>query len=167
MTPYNNSEKKKKYHREYYSKNKEKMNATKRRNYAKDPGPQRVRSREYRANHIEETHTAYRLYRQKFRSAFFMIYGNECACCHEKNVKFLTVGHIFGDGAVDRIQNGGEFGTLRRAVKYPDLMKYETQCFNCNLGNYHNRGICPHKQEKDVDKNNCKSLEIQLEEWLP
>jgi hypothetical protein len=52
------------------------------------------------------------------------------------------------DGKQDRIENGGQDMVFRRAVEHPNHTKYETQCYNCNLGAKANGGVCPHKTQE-------------------
>lgn len=89
--------------------------------------------------------TRHSKYVNDLRSRFFEIYGNECVCCHERNRHALTVGHPLNDGKQDRSENGGSVGVMIRAIRRHDFTRYETQCFNCNLGASVNGGVCPHK----------------------
>ena len=71
----------------------------------------------------------------------------ECACCKEKELGFLCIDHINGDGAKHRreIKKGG-VGMWRwlRENGYPS--GFQVLCFNCNFykGHYTNK-VCPHK----------------------
>lgn len=68
---------------------------------------------------------------------------NQCACCNEKEVKFLSIDHIDGGGNKHRKeQKVGHIGQWLRARGYP--IGYQVLCHNCNLakGFY---GTCPHK----------------------
>lgn len=68
--------------------------------------------------------------------------GALCSCCGETEIKFLTIDHIHNDGASHRkeIKN---FYCWLIANSYPE--GFQVLCWNCNLGKYHNKGICPHK----------------------
>jgi hypothetical protein len=72
-------------------------------------------------------------------------YGGECCCCGEKKIKFLTLDHKNNDGAAHR-------KSINRVQFYPWVIKnnyplyLQILCWNCNLGKYHNNGICPHKE---------------------
>jgi len=79
----------------------------------------------------------------------------ECACCREKEFKFLTLDHINGiQNSPDRDhtykgQKGrtyGSHGTYTWLRKNGFPKGYQVLCFNCNCskGIY---GICPHKEE--------------------
>lgn len=80
----------------------------------------------------------------------FNKYGNECICCGESNLKFLTIDHINQDGAEHRKQDPSSV-TLYRWLKkhnYPD--GFQVMCFNCNMGRNINGGICPHKDTNEA-----------------
>ena len=81
------------------------------------------------------------------RDKVFNKYGDICACCGENNKRFLTIDHIENNGAQHR-------KVIKGAYFYDWLVKndfpigYQTLCWNCNLGKYHNGGICPHREGK-------------------
>jgi hypothetical protein len=85
-------------------------------------------------------------YTAKLRLATIDYYSNgkrKCACCGEKEIKFLTIEHIDGCGREKRKEQGQ--GTAihfwLRKNHYPT--GFEILCFNCNCakGAY---GKCPH-----------------------
>ena len=77
-------------------------------------------------------------------------YGGEnpkCACCGEKEIKFLTIDHINNNGAKHRKElkkSGYNFYYWLKRNKYPS--EYQVLCFNCNIakGLY---GKCPHNKK--------------------
>ena len=80
-------------------------------------------------------------------------YGGKCACCGDKNIIFLTVDHINGNGSEHRksIQSnykmtGTNFYRWLRKHNYPKD-NYQILCFNCNFAK-HTLGICPHQHTK-------------------
>jgi hypothetical protein len=83
-------------------------------------------------------------------AAFDAYGGMECACCHEKSWRMLTIDHINGDGNAERLrefnnkyQCGHEmYRSLRRRGFPPG---YQVLCMNCNFGRRMNNGMCPHK----------------------
>lgn len=93
----------------------------------------------------EKDRTRKRKYRAKLQSQFLEIYGEECVCCGERDPWSLTIGHPLADGHADRLEKGGWQAMVRRAIEHHNRTKYETQCFNCNLGAARNGGICPHE----------------------
>lgn len=91
-----------------------------------------AKARKDHAENKEQRNATIRKYRANLRSRFFAIYGDECADCHLKVKDLLTVGHTNNDGAQDRLENGGVWGVLFRAIAQPNPDKYKTQCWNCN-----------------------------------
>ena len=91
--------------------------------------------------------------RKRIRSATFAAYGGEiCACCGEKESKFLTIDHINNDGAAKRKQiypqgkgNTAGYHTYQWLVKNNFPAGYQVLCMNCNYGKRMNNGVCPHK----------------------
>jgi hypothetical protein len=71
-------------------------------------------------------------------------YGGKCVCCKEDEIEFLTIDHIFGDGAEERKKYGAGSGIYRhlRRNGYPKD-RHRLLCWNCNssIGVY---GYCPH-----------------------
>ena len=66
-----------------------------------------------------------------------------CACCKEKQIKFLSIDHINGGGSKERkaANYGGDIYNWLRRRGYP--VGYRVLCHNCNMasGFY---GQCPH-----------------------
>ena len=78
-------------------------------------------------------------------------YGGQCTCCGEKEIIFLTIDHINGDGNQHRKQQkmkGAVFYRWLRKNNFPN--GFQVLCRNCNWGKYANGGLCPH-QDKDKD----------------
>jgi hypothetical protein len=74
--------------------------------------------------------------------------GPICACCGETNKAFLTLDHVYGDGAQDN--RGGGMSTMRKRLRKveanPD--RYQILCYNCNCGK--RTGLkCPHEYEME------------------
>lgn len=70
----------------------------------------------------------------------------ECNCCKEKEYIFLTIDHINNDGAKHRKKIGLGGGRLAQWLYRNKFTSgFQILCFNCNLGKYHNKGTCPHK----------------------
>jgi len=89
-------------------------------------------------------HLAYeRQARAKLRREAFEHYGQECACCGEKEDAFLSIDHINGGGNKHRKQvgSGTRFYKWLKNHNWPG--GYRTLCLNCNWGS-HRYGICPH-----------------------
>ncbi len=127
-----------KYHQEWRNKNRDKVRAA---------------SKKYKENHKElttaRTVKSNRKKRSDYRKETISHYGGtppRCACCGEKEVKFLTIDHINGGGNKDRKEKnnvaGGLCGWL---VKNGFPSGFQVLCMNCNWGKYINGGKCPHK----------------------
>ena len=94
--------------------------------------------------------------RARIKEMIIEHYGGKCACCGESCVGFLTVDHIYGDGAEHRRKifgrsSGGSIMMREWIVKnnYPDSI--QLLCFNCNFGRARTEGnVCPH-QKKSPD----------------
>ena len=77
--------------------------------------------------------------------------GRQCACCGEKEVKFLSLDHVNNDGAAHRRNMGhcrrqaGEHQWYwLRNHNWPQEPKLQVLCMNCQIGKVRNGGICPH-----------------------
>jgi len=81
------------------------------------------------------------------RRQFFEMYGGVCMCCGKKDIRFLTLDHVNGDGAKDRRGRSQET-ILREALSDLNTEKYQILCYNCNMGRSINNGICPHSPHK-------------------
>lgn len=88
-------------------------------------------------------------YAKKYRTLVLDYYGAICACCGEKEERFLTVDHVNNDGYKHRKRNGDRIGgtTLYLfAVKNGFPASLQILCWNCNCGKRMNGGVCPHKK---------------------
>ena len=104
------------------------------------------------ANHGTEEYKKHRSeirkkHGRKVRAKVLSIYGKKCNCCDEKNIRFMTIDHVNNDGKEERERlnySGGRifYAWLIKQPYQPD--RYQTLCFNCNLGKRVNEGICPH-----------------------
>lgn len=74
-------------------------------------------------------------------------YGNQCKCCGESRIEFLTIEHSFNNGAEHKRKIGN--GTVYRDLKkrgFPKDEGYIVLCYNCNMSRGH-CGYCPHEKE--------------------
>ena len=74
---------------------------------------------------------------------------DECVCCKENNVKFLSMDHINGGGKEHREQIAKELGwqdLYKWLIKHNFPEGFQVLCYNCNFGRQQNGGICPHKE---------------------
>lgn len=81
--------------------------------------------------------------------------GVVCRCCGENEVKFLSIDHVFNDGASDRRKmkgKGTEFYRWLRQAGFPNKDRLQVLCMNCNFGKTQNGGDCPHDKVFSVDE---------------
>ncbi len=78
-------------------------------------------------------------------------YGGKCNCCGEKELKFLAIDHIEGNGNQHRLSVLGHkhASIYRWLVRNNFPVGFQVLCHNCNMakGCY---GICPHQEESKV-----------------
>lgn len=127
-------EEKNKYNREWRANNKERT-AEQRRTYKKrnwDTVSERLRLNKVAAR-LKDKVMAIDHYSQG---------KNECACCKEKGVPFLTIDHVKGGGHQHRKEVRLYYlPTWLRIRSYPT--GYQILCFNCNLAKG-SKPECPH-----------------------
>jgi hypothetical protein len=88
--------------------------------------------------------------RERQRTIVYNHYGDMCACCGESQIKFLSVDHIYNDGAKFRKALGRQHALGVWWYKwiidndFPDYL--QLLCMNCNFGKQRNNGVCPHKE---------------------
>ncbi len=145
--PYKNIEDR----RKHYKKNKDEINKKRRERNKIPEVKERIRKqdkewREKNKEKIMEHNKIYsKKYRDKNRELVFNHYGRQCACCEEKEMKFLSIDHIDGNGTKHRKKIHRNINTWLVKNNFPK--GFQTLCFNCNWGRYKNNGICPHKDK--------------------
>lgn len=77
----------------------------------------------------------------------FAHYGSRCACCGEKDKRFLSLDHVDGGGNAHRRSIRTKGSIYEWAVKngFPPIL--QILCFNCNMGKQWNGGVCPHEED--------------------
>lgn len=93
--------------------------------------------------------------KRRLKKELLAAYGAKCACCGESEPKFLSVDHIFNDGAEERRRlklTPGVCGFYRYLKKlgWPKD-RYQLLCFNCNHAKslY---GCCPHVDQRKTEE---------------
>lgn len=89
-------------------------------------------------------------YLQRVKQTVLTYYGNgnlSCACCGEKEIRFLTLDHVIQIGRKNMNQTQRGHNLYRYLIKNKFPSGYQTLCFNCNSGRALNKGICPHKEK--------------------
>lgn len=132
------------YQKAWGEKNKEKLAAYCKKWHTKNP----KYLTEYYLKNREAIRTRERENRLKKKIACFEKYGAgtvACACCGEKEIKFLSIDHINGGGSAQKKKLGGGGDKIYRwLIKNDFPAGFQVLCHNCNQakGAY---GACPHK----------------------
>ena len=153
---------KKKYVKEYYQKNKKALNEYKKEYYQKNKekykGKYKEKRKEYLKKYNQENKEKKKEYNKKYnqenKELIYNHYSNgviECACCGEKEIDFLSLDHIYNNGAKHRKKVG-------KTISFKWIMKnnfppiFQLLCMNCNFS-------------KGKRGNNCKCIhQIRREE---
>lgn len=83
--------------------------------------------------------------RRAMKQAVIDKYGGKCTCCGEHRFEFLTIDHVYNNGAEHRREvKQHVYGAVLRE---PKSDQYQLLCMNCNFakGKY---GYCPHEVEQ-------------------
>ena len=88
-------------------------------------------------------------FRRKLRLETIAAYGSKCSCCGETIPEFLTIDHIFNDGAKQRKEEGYSGISLYALLKRNGFPKdrYQLLCMNCNFAKG-KHGQCPHTRQE-------------------
>ena len=148
------------YLAEYRAKNYETLTAKAREKHA--------RKRQTDSDWVELERKRGRDYWQQIRYEAIMAYGGyKCACCGETEPKFLTIDHIFNNGAEHRRELGGADGNgkgysnrvLVWAKQHGYPAGFQVLCMKCNFGKSVNGGICPHKAGHSANRVNSGNVQ--------
>lgn len=130
-------------------------------------------AREWRKRNRDKFKTNQQRSYDKIRVECLSHYGNgkvECRCCAEKELRFLHLDHINGDGHVQRkewvkihkkVFGGTGLYYWLKKNNWPDL-RLQVLCANCNLGKRTNK-YCPHEIKRGTDMHGA----IIPAEYLP
>ena len=146
--PYKNKEAR----REYYWKNRDKINEYRKEYTSKPEVKKKIRERDNiwrnknRAKYKDEWNLSKRKSDLKKKKLVFDHYGNICSCCGESIATFLTIDHMNGGGTKHRSKINNNLYTWLVKNNFPT--GFQTLCFNCNWGRHINGGVCPHKNPK-------------------
>jgi hypothetical protein len=105
------------------------------------------KSRIFKKNFPEYHKNSIKKHRLKLKLAVISHYSNgnnECACCGETHIEFLTLHHINGNGKNDREIHGNDLYRWLTKNNFP--IGYQILCFNCNCAEAFFNG-CPHKKK--------------------
>jgi hypothetical protein len=111
----------------------------------------------YRKDKKEKYALITKIRRRKNKRILIDQYGGKCECCGEKQIEFLSVDHVFNNGANHRREMHEAYGNKHRAgnsiYKWLKANGYPKEgfrilCFNCNASHgFYN--YCPHKEKRD------------------
>lgn len=126
----------KEYKAAWYQANRERIAEERKRKYAADPGEAKHRTQEWRKANREKARELSRRYWRQLREQMIEAYGAACACCGEKNPKFLALDHTNGDGSEERRKSGKPFSNANiikqlRRDGWPKG-RHQLLCHNCN-----------------------------------
>lgn len=103
-------------------------------------------------NNKERNNKTQRDYRLKLKIEIFTHYGNQCKCCGESMIDFLTIDHIKNNGATHnkKIRKYNSAFILYSWLKKNNFPEgYQTLCLNCNIGK-RVKGYCPHNPDNPL-----------------
>jgi len=148
-------------HNKYYADNKERIIEYRRKYHLENRERLIQKARQWRLDNLEkrnayskqwkldnpEKHKIYNLKsRKRIKVETLDHYGGqECVCCGETRIEFLTLDHINGGGNTHRKEIGNRGGynyySWLKKNNYP--RGYQVMCMNCNHSRGH-YGYCPH-----------------------
>jgi hypothetical protein len=152
------------YNRQWYLEHKETENAGSKSYYAKNHEKCRELSRNWRKEHPEKVkefkhrHTMKYLeksvarvtaWKRSEKQRFIDAYGGSCACCGEKEIRFLTCEHLIEGQGIAHRKAGIHGPSLYKQIRlegYPKD-KYTVLCMNCNFARNHGN-TCPHEANR-------------------
>lgn len=106
-----------------------------------------IRGKELREIHVEKLIKQRKILNRRLKLEILNAYGNKCICCKEKNIEFLTIDHINGNGSEHRKEVGAGTAFYHWLKKNNFPSEFRILCFNCNcsMGIF---GYCPHNNLK-------------------
>ena len=125
--------KNKKLRKEYYQKNKERINICSRKYYQENKEQARLSNRKYylknkkkilaaqriyEKEHRKETNLRNRIIRRKLKKEIFNLLGNKCIKCNFSDGRALQIDHIKGGGGKDfALFNGNRITYSKNVIK--------------------------------------------------
>ena len=92
---------------------------------------------------------------RQLREEVIRAYGSKCRCCGESGLLFLSIDHVFNDGAEHRrrLKTGQAAGRSvylwLKKRKFP-RRRFQVLCMNCNYAKRLNGGRCPHETDQNT-----------------
>lgn len=136
------------YARRWREKDPEGWEQYKRNQREKDPEGLKQYKRKWRTENKEVANAHKRAFTRRLRLAVLSAYGGRCQCCGETTEEFLTIDHVYNDGAAHRKNIGGGGSSTYIWLKRNGFPKdrFQLLCMNCNWGKAR-YGQCPHIRE--------------------
>ena len=123
----------KKYHKEYYPKNREKLLEGMRKRLSELSPVEKEKDLIRRRERNKKHHT-------NRKNSLFDLMDNKCKCCGEDDPIYLQIDHVNNDGHLER-KNRSRRGpklTLKKYLEAPE--KFQLLCANCNWAKQQNGG---------------------------
>lgn len=131
--------------RRYRKAHREELNAKRRENYRVNPGRDKNRNKKARI---------------KIKAKVLKLLGGKCAACGIKDIRILTVNHLYGNGLKHRVslgKSGRQYDSLKfyRDIANGKIDKrlFDVRCFNHNILYEYEKGrrIFPPELPTDLD----------------
>jgi hypothetical protein len=106
--------------------------------------------REYTKECLDRNRRNSKKQRNLLRRRTIESYGGRCACCGEDKFEFLTIDHVYNDGAKQRKEHGFLSGpAFYRWLRDNGFPKdrFQVLCMNCNCAKSW-WGECPHETHR-------------------
>ena len=144
----NNLERSKRNHKEWIKKNPEKAKERCKKWRFKNKSHLNESQLEWRKKNPERFKLLTQRHRARFKKETLSHYCEgqiKCACCGEKDIRFLCIDHVHNNGKEERktLGSGRPFYRHLKKQGFPQN-GYQVFCYNCNMGKRTNP-FCPHK----------------------
>ena len=131
-------------------------NAAHNRGYALNPKRYLERTKRYYIRTKSRYQERARNRNREIKTTVMSWYGGKCRCCGESRLHFLSLDHIYDDGAKQRGGGkgcGGGEHFYRAIVKNGQLDRpkdLQVLCWNCQMGKRFGYGFCLHHLDIDL-----------------
>lgn len=109
-----------------------------------------LKNRRWQKNNRRQVGAYRKTFAARIREEFLAAYGGRCTCCGEWRKPFLTLEHIFHDGAehLKRLRTKAPVSMLidLKRQGWPKD-RYTILCWNCNCATRYG-AVCPHKDAR-------------------
>lgn len=110
----------------------------------RDANPEKVKAYMKKYNQSDKGRAWLTQWRHALRASVIKLYGGCCACCKEKEPKFLAIDHVNGGGSKHIRSFCSPTSYHRWLIKLGRRRAgFRVLCHNCNMARAH-WGSCPH-----------------------